>query len=651
MPGIDALRAIAVLAVFFYHAGCGWMPGGFLGVDVFFVISGYLITSLLLNEYRRDGHIQLGRFWARRARRLLPAVGVLIAVTMILAAIVEPDQLDSLRVDAISSLLYVANWHFIFAHQSYFAQFQRPSLFRHLWSLSVEEQFYLLWPLVFAAGMSVFGRRGLIVGVLAGALGSLALAWILFDPHHDASRVYYGTDTHAIGLLVGVALALLWGPWDVRRGTPGRWSGPILDALGVIALAYLVLSFLDVHDYDLSLWHGGYLWLALFSAALIATLAHPAARLGGLLAQKPVVWLGLRSYSFYLWHWPVLALTRPGIDVSLPRVVLIPLQLLAVLALAELSYRFVEVPFRRRPDPADPDAGWLRFGRPALLVAVPAVVILIGWSGLFASGDEGPGAEARAASTAQSALIEVRPGPDRRAAAARGAQSAPVARPPRIVAFGDSVMIGAKERLAARLGRRFSMNAKVSRQADEFVDLVRRLRARGGNVDALIIQMGNNGPLYSEEMEALRRATAGVGEVFLINDLAPVSWSGESDEKLAEAAETWPHTTLIDWRSVVAGHQDSLTWDGLHLTPAGAGAYARLVSHEVRSRIAWPKPAPRTPEAAAGQDQTGHPGNDPNNRHPGTPGEPPKSALHQRHALRQGRGQARASPSRRVRRG
>ncbi len=151
LPGIDALRALAVLAVFFYHARVDWMPGGFLGVDVFFVISGYLITSLLLREFRTDGHIALGRFWVRRAQRLLPAVGVLIAVTMVAAVIAEPDRIAELRADAVASLAYFANWHFVFAEQSYFEGFQQPSLFTHLWSLSVEEQFYLFWPLAFAA--------------------------------------------------------------------------------------------------------------------------------------------------------------------------------------------------------------------------------------------------------------------------------------------------------------------------------------------------------------------------------------------------------------------------------------------------------------------------------------------------------------------
>jgi peptidoglycan/LPS O-acetylase OafA/YrhL len=597
MPGIDALRAVAVLAVFLYHAGVGWMPGGFLGVDVFFVISGYLITSLLLAEYRRGGHVKLGRFWARRARRLLPAVGVLVAVTMVVAAIVEPDRIDQLRGDALASLAYVANWHFIFDHQSYFDQFQRPSLFRHLWSLSVEEQFYLFWPLIFAAGMTLFGRRRLLAGVLAGALGSVVLAWVLFEPD-NVSRVYYGTDTHAVGLLAGVALALVWNPRELGRDRPGRWFGPTLDLFGVLALGYLVLTFLQVHDYDLALFHGGYLWLALFTAILIAALAHPAARLGGMLGRAPMVWLGLRSYSFYLWHWPVLALTRPGIDVSfLPRGFLIPLQLLAVLCLAELSYRFVEVPFRRRPDSADPRSEWLRLGRPALLAGVLAVVFAVGWTGVVGGGG-GPAASARAASTAESAVV--RPEPTAKIVAGEGGRLSPnnPHLPPRIVALGDSVMIGAKNRLASRLGRRFSMNAKVSRQADEFVDLVRELRRRGGHVDALIIQMGNNGPLYSDEMEALRRASAGVGVLFLVNDMAPVSWSEESDEKLSEAARTWPHTELIDWRSAVAPHLDGLTWDGLHLTPAGAGVYTRLITKAVRSEVKWPKKTPAAPSGA-----------------------------------------------------
>jgi peptidoglycan/LPS O-acetylase OafA/YrhL len=594
LPGIDALRALAVLAVFLYHARVGWMPGGFLGVDVFFVISGYLITSLLLREFRGAGHVQLGRFWLRRARRLLPAVGVLIAVTMVVAAIVEPDRIDQLRGDALASLAYFANWHFIFAHQSYFEQFQQPSLFTHLWSLSVEEQFYLFWPLIFAAAMKLFGRTRLLIGVLAGALGSVALAWILFDPGGDGSRVYYGTDTHAVGLLAGVALALVWSPVELRRRRTGPLVGPVLDVVGVLALSYLVLSFIHVHDYDLALWHGGYLWLATVTALLLAVLAHPAARLGGLLGAPPVLWLGLRSYSFYLWHWPVLVLTRPGIDVSLPRGVLIPLQLALVLVLADLSYRFVELPFRGKAKlPGLPD-GWLRVARPALLVAVLTVVAVVGWSGLAAGG--GPRFEAAAASTATSARVRAQaPRPVSDAAGRAGTGTA--TEPPRIVALGDSVMIGAKEKLAGRLGPGFSMSAQVGRQASEFVEIVKRLTRQGHHPDAMIIQMGNNGPLYGDDMEAIQKATAGVGQLFLVNDHAPVSWQEESNHALAEAAAEWPHTTLIDWKSA-AESADGLLWDEIHLTPAGAGVYARLVSAAVHQRIPFPPPPKPKPKSA-----------------------------------------------------
>jgi peptidoglycan/LPS O-acetylase OafA/YrhL len=576
LPGIDALRALAVLAVFFYHAGAGWMPGGFLGVDVFFVISGYLITSLLLREFRGAGHVELGRFWLRRARRLLPAVGVLIAVTMVAAAILQPDRIDELRGDAVASLAYFANWHFAFTDVSYFDQFQQPSLFTHLWSLSVEEQFYLFWPLVFAAGMKLFGRRRLLVGVLAGALGSVALAWVLFDPGSDTSRIYYGTDTHAVGLLAGVALALVWSPVELRRHRSGPLVGPILDVVGVLALTWVLLSFVAVHDYDLALWHGGYLWLALATTLLLAGLAHPAARLGGLIGSAPAVWLGLRSYSFYLWHWPVLALTRPGIDVSLPRGVLIPLQLLAVLALADLSYRFVELPFRGKAKlPGLPD-GWVRVARPALLVAVLAVVAVAGWSGLSGGGAHRP--ESAAASTAASARVRAEP----------AASRAPLPqRPPRIVALGDSVMIGARDKLAGRLGPGFSLSAHVGRQAKDFVEIVARLKREGHRPEAMIIQMGNNGPLYGDEMAAIQKATANVGELFLVNDHAPVSWLAESNHALAEAAAEWPHTTLVDWKGA-AESEDGLLWDETHLTPAGAGVYARLITAAVREKVAFP---------------------------------------------------------------
>jgi peptidoglycan/LPS O-acetylase OafA/YrhL len=611
MPGIDAMRALAVLAVFGYHAGLDWVPGGFLGVDVFFVISGYLITSLLLGEFRSTDHIELGRFWLRRARRLLPAVGVLIAVVMVVSAIASPDKIAEIRGDALSSLFYFANWHFIYEHTSYFEQFGRPSLFTHLWSLSVEEQFYLFWPLIFAAAMKLFGRGRLLIGVLAGAAGSVALAWILFDPGHDASRIYYGTDTHAVGLLAGVALAMVWSPTQLRTHKSfGPLVGPILDALGVVALGYLILSFAQTHDYDLALWHGGYAWVAVATALLLAAVAHPAARLGGIVGRPALLWLGLRSYSFYLWHWPVLAMTRPGVDINLPRGILIPLQLLACLALADLSYRFVELPFNGKAKLPRLPEGWLKVARPALIVAVLGVIVVVGWSGIVKAGDSASAA-AEAASSATSVHVIAKTkqprhraqtdAPPREDAAGRagkvgkaGAETEhhaplpPAKHWPRIVMLGDSVMIGAEEKLAKRLGPGFSMDAEVGRQADEFLAIIRKIKRGGHHPAAMVIQWGNNGPLYGEDMEELRAATTNVGQLFLISDHAPVSWQDESNEAIAEASSDWHHTTEIPWAEAAEDGGEGLFWDGIHLTPKGAGLYASLVSQVVHEKVAFP---------------------------------------------------------------
>jgi peptidoglycan/LPS O-acetylase OafA/YrhL len=601
LPGIDAMRALAVLAVFGYHAGLGWLPGGFLGVDIFFVISGYLITSLLLREFRGTDHIELMRFWLRRARRLLPAVGVLIAVAMVVSAIADPNKIDQTRGDALASLFYFANWHFIFAHTSYFEQFGRPSLFTHLWSLSVEEQFYLFWPVVFAAGMKLFGRGKLLLGVLAGAIGSVVLAWILFDPGHDASRIYYGTDTHAVGLLAGVALALVWSPTQLRMHKSfGPLVGPILDALGVIALGYLILSFVHVHDYDLALWHGGYAEIAIATALLLAALAHPAARLGGIIGRAPLLWLGLRSYSFYLWHWPVLVMTRPGVDIDLPRGILIPLQLILCLVLADLSYRFVELPFNGKAKVPRMPENWLKIARPALILSVLAVILVVGWSGIVSAPSSSP-AEA-AASTKTVAKVHAKlppePRPDPRPATRSGQKPGQKKegkqKPrhakhwPRIIMLGDSVMVGAEENLQKRLGPGFSMDAEVGRQADEFLEIIAKIKREGHRPDAMVIQWGNNGPLYSEDMEALRKDTTNVKQLFLISDHAPVSWQDESNHAIREASEDWHNTTEIPWAKAAEEGGESLFWDGIHLTPEGAGVYARLVTKVLHEKLAFP---------------------------------------------------------------
>ncbi len=583
MPGIDALRAIAVLSVFFYHVGAEWMPGGFLGVDAFFVISGYLITALLLSEFRRAGHVNVVAFWLRRARRLLPAVAVMIAVTLIFAAVLTPGDLDRLRGDALASLLYVNNWHLVFTHQSYFQEFGRPSLLRNLWSLSVEEQFYLLWPLLFAAGMTLFGRKRLLLGVLAGVLLSALLMFVLFDSGGSTNRVFYGTDTRAVGLMIGVALALVWHPSDLREGA-GRRAGWWLDAIGVLALVMIVRAFLTIHDFEPSLYRGGFLQLAFWTGLLVATLAHPSARLGRVLGNPALVWLGLRSYSFYLWHWPLLMLTRPHLDVPLSGPLLVVLQLAATLILADLSYRYVEQPFRHRRDSASAPR-WLGLGRPALAAAVLTTVFLVGWSSLVSSG----GGEVERADANPARVVT--PGPQVAGAVRLGMlgvvdrirgvpirRRAPSTPKPAILAIGDSVMRGAAPALARRLGN-VVVDTHEGRQAAEYPPIVDQYRRDRQLPESVVIQVGNNGPVYTKEIDELRAALAGVQHVYLVNVAIPRSWQSEVNGELESAVEDWQQAKLVDWRSKF---RDDGTYDGIHLNRSGEAAYTELIANAVR---------------------------------------------------------------------
>ena len=368
-PGLDGLRALAVIAVLFYHAELAWIPGGFLGVEVFFVISGYLISALLLAEWRQRGRIDLKGFWMRRARRLLPALYVLLVVSLAFAVVFLPGEVARLRGDVLAAFGYVTNWYLIFGHVSYFEAVGRPSLLQHLWSLAVEEQFYLLWPpvlaLVLAIGASRLRSRRALTVALAGAVASAVAMALLYTPGVDPSRIYYGTDTRSTGLLCGAALAFLWSPGEKyppsearHHGLPNRgrfrrrwgWTAPLLlDVLGFAALGALVWFFVHLGEFRPLLYEGGFALVALSTTALIMAVVHPYSFIGArlFLGSAPLRWIGVRSYGIYLWHWPVFMVTRPDLDVPFDGLPLLALRLSVTVLLADLSYRYVERPIRR----------------------------------------------------------------------------------------------------------------------------------------------------------------------------------------------------------------------------------------------------------------------------------------------------------------
>ncbi len=339
------MRALAVIAVVLFHSTLGIAPGGFLGVEVFFVISGYIITRALLAERRAAGRIDLGRFWMRRARRLLPALFLLLLTAASYSVLFDGNGVADLRHDIVAALVYVTNWDLIVTGETYFDSFERPSLLRHLWSLAVEEQFYVVWPLVIGGGLAVLRRRLLLTLILAGVAASgLAMA-LLYEPGGEVTRIYYGTDTRASGLLIGAALAFVWnaGPREVRTGLIGRSSTALLGLGGLGGLAaFLVL----IDGGTPFLYQGGFVLVGLSTAALIVAATAERSMIASALGTPLLRWFGVRSYGIYLWHWPVMMLTRPGVDVPFDGVPLFVMQVAITLWLSEASYRWVEVPIR-----------------------------------------------------------------------------------------------------------------------------------------------------------------------------------------------------------------------------------------------------------------------------------------------------------------
>jgi peptidoglycan/LPS O-acetylase OafA/YrhL len=573
-PGLDGLRALAVAAVFLYHARIDWLPGGFLGVDLFFVLSGYLITSLLLVEWEARNRIDLRRFWLRRARRLLPALVLVVLASLILASIFARQDLAHTRSDVVSSLLYYANWHQIIANHSYFNLRGNPSLLQHTWSLAVEEQFYIVWPLLLVPGLVLVGRKRLPMIVIAGIAASAALMWILYNPV-DPSRVYYGTDSRAFLLLMGILLALVW----PRIEGLGRRALPVLELLGIAALVGSVLLFLQMQDFNPTLYQGGDLAAAFCFTVLIAAVAQQRTGIGHALGVAPLRWIGERSYGIYLWHWPIILLVA-GVNVrSSPAVVVA--EAAVVIAAAALSYRFVEEPIRsgrlqRRlaQHPRRRRLELIGAGAVGLVVAF-AILFLVPKSLNPVSGYVNPG----------SATAAVKPTASD-TAPHRSTTTQPVAvkKHPlpagRMLALGDSVMLGCTRELKAALQHRVRVNATVGRQIEDTVKELNHLRARHRLPKTIVLQVGNNGPLWYRDLVKLRHALRGIPDVVVVNVRNDTSWQDQSNHALASWLQGWGAAHLADW---YGSSTTKMLQDGTHPWPYGCTIYARVIADTLRT--------------------------------------------------------------------
>jgi len=607
MPGIDGLRAIAVIAVVLYHAEFGFIPGGFLGVEVFLVISGYLITSLLILERVQTGGNDLKNFWLRRARRLLPALGVLLVLVVTGALLFAHDALYRLDQDVLGALTYSTNWVSIFRHESYFEAFARPPLLRHLWSLAVEEQFYLIFPLIFTGGMLVLSRRSsghaqtsrrFMVAAIFGAIASTALMWILFVPYEDPSRVYFGTDTRASGLFIGIALAFLWQPWRFTKSLSRRGI-TTLNVFGFTALGFLMLILMRMGEYDPFLYRGGFLITSILTAVVIAVTVHPQGALNPVLGNRVFVWVGKRSYGLYLYHWPIFVLMRPGVDVSWGWWPTFAVQIALTLAVTEASYRWIEQPIRRRGFGAW--VSWvtepLRRQSPqaAALWPVIAAVFVLGLTlGLVrGASTPPPGQEIAASAPDRSVVVDEVPLDEPTSTTSTTLGSAatpsttstprPTTAPPTIpppVMIGDSVMLGAKTGLEHAV-EDARVYAKVSRQMSQIPDVITQVRRDGPFGEVVVVHLGTNGPFNSTHFDTAMEALSNISRVYFVNASVPRRYEGQVNKALADGVKRWDNAYLIDWNSAADGHPEYFVKDGVHLTEEGIEAYSGMIARAI----------------------------------------------------------------------
>ena len=569
IPAIDGLRAVAVIAVMLYHLGFTWIPGGFLGVDLFFVISGYVITRLLLDSIQRSGGLDLRAFYKARIRRLFPPLVFMIFVTIIYISIWAPETMRRFVSDSPFALLGGMNWWLVFRHTDYFDTISRPPLLQHTWSLGVEAQFYLIWPLILLLVLRQFGKAKIPGAALfIAAISGIALLLVSFGVDaanaSQVSHVYFGTDTHSIGLFLGAALAVSWVPQNLQEQV-NRRAQDFIDGIGVIGFVGLLGVFLLVNENDPTLYKLAFPLAGLFGCAILTSIVHPASRFAPILSSKVAVWIGERSYAIYLWHWVVFQLTRPAVDLEGSTWALYTLRILVVFALADISLRLVELPVR---------SGLVEYWfkgmkyrtknvqrRQKSTVVASILLLILGTSYISANAISQSDKEMVIIKQQLEQPIQ----PSEPTATQAGG----------LWVTGDSVILGIHYELDARSNIAI-INARVGRQAPELIEVMRADKANAPD-STVIFNLGNNNKLTSDQVSAVFEEVKNQPRIIVVNTAVPRGWRDENNALIAQYAALYG-ATVVDWAAISAGHPEYFAPDGVHLVPAGVRAYVDAIT-------------------------------------------------------------------------
>lgn len=574
LPGLDGLRAIAVLGIIIYHLNKQWLSGGFLGVDTFFVISGYLITSLLLSEYEETGTIKIKQFWLRRIKRLLPAVLILIFTVTITTLIFKPSHIVQVKHDAIAALLYMSNWWYIATNVNYFEQFAFMPL-KHLWSLAIEEQFYLFFPFVLILLLLKFKsykKVTLILWIIS--LISLILMIAIFPITFGNSRVYFGTDTRLQTLLLGVILAFAWPPFKLKANPPKILQNSI-STIGIIALITLIILFFTVEDDNKWIYSGGFYIISTLTLLIIASAVHPTNIFAKLLGNKVFIYIGKRSYSLYLWHFPIISFIHSYYVAGQYPVYVYMIDIILTIILAESSYRYIELPFREHGFSVFNFARLLKASLIRIIVTlgfcIPMILVFLGAFDRLGEDDiihkkttfHSTNNEKK---TTQSKRVDHNKDTDKQVETKDDDKKdlAPLL-------LGDSVMVDIGNTFKDKVPNA-DIDGKVGRNLYEALPLVNnQYKDKTQKGDQVVLELGTNGDFSKSQLDELINRL-GEADIYLINVRVPRPYEQHVNDLLAQAAKEHSNVKLINWYEASEGHTEYFAPDGIHLEQKGVEA-------------------------------------------------------------------------------
>lgn len=581
MPGLDGVRAVAVIAIIIYHLNPQWLSGGFLGVDTFFVISGYLITSLLLTEYHNTGKIELMSFWLRRVKRLIPAVLFLVMGVIVLSLIFMPTEIQKVRADSIAAIFYVSNWWYIMQNVDYFEQFAVQPL-KHLWSLAIEEQFYLVFPIVLLSLLSFIRRlKSIRIIFLILLVISMIAMMVLYVPNENVARVYFGTDTRIQTLLMGVLLALVWPPFQLKAKV-NRQMRTLIDTAGVVGLAILFICFKFVSETNSILYYGGFFLISTVTLLVIASSVHPSGYFAKFLGNKVFTFIGSRSYSLYLWHYPIIVLIHHQfVQGQIPPLVYV-VEILLMVLMAEFSYKFIEQPFRKEGfnifafnhlknwRSQKVLRTWL-----VIILLIPTLLVMVGGFNRFAQKNSTRVTEVNTEEI-DKLITQPLPLPQLKidGFVVKGNKQKYASWKPLLI--GDSVMVDIGDDFRSFVPKA-DINGKVGRQLVEATSLAKRqYQSYRDKNDIVVLELGTNGDFTEEQLNSLLKQF-GEADIYLVNTRVPRSYESHVNQVLAKAAKKRANVTLVDWYSRSENHTEYFAPDGIHLQPPGVRALTNSI--------------------------------------------------------------------------